>query len=52
MVQRVTTSDKEWQPVVIFYNFLFFSTRERPTTKQPKDNSLNPEEDLGEELLN
>ena len=36
MVQRVTISA----------NFSFFQIREEPTTKDPKENSLNIEEDL------
>ena len=43
--QRVTTSDKEWQRVTISAIF-FFQVREEPTTKHPKENSLNLEEDL------
>ena len=48
--QRVTTSDKEWQRVVqrVTANenewsfWLFFKKkREEPTTKHPKENSLN-----------
>ena len=48
--QRVTTSgttnDNEWQRVTISANFSFFQIREEPTTKHPKENSLNLEEDL------
>ena len=58
--QRVTTNDKEWQRVTrndnewhnerqrvtISANFSFFQIREEPTTKHPKENSLNLEEDL------
>ena len=55
--QRVTASDKKWQRVVqrVTRNenkwpfrlvFLFFQIREEPTTKHPKENSLNFEEDL------
>ena len=58
--QRVTTNDKEWQRVTrndnewhnerqrvtISVNFSFFQIREEPTTKHPKENSLNLEEDL------
>ena len=55
--QRATTNDKEWQRVVqrVTANdyewpfrliFLFFQIREEPTTKHPKENSLNLEEDL------
>ena len=57
VVQRVTTNDKEWQRVVqrVTKNdnewpfrliFLFFQIRKEPTTKHPKENSLNLEEDL------
>ena len=57
VVQRVTTNDKEWQWVVqrVTKNdnewpfrliFLFFQIRKEPTTKHPKENSLNLEEDL------
>ena len=48
--QRMTTSDKEWQWVIISANFLFF--REEPTNRHPKENPLNLEEDLEEDLLN
>ena len=48
MVQRVTTSNKQWQPVVISANFPFLRVREEPTTKHPKENSLNLKEDLEE----
>ena len=41
--QRVTTNDNEWP---LRLTFLFFQIREEPTTKHPKDNSLNLEEDL------
>ena len=48
--QRVTTSgttnDNEWQRVTISANFSFFQIREEATTKHPKENSLNIEEDL------
>ena len=47
-----TTSDNEQQPVVISANFPFLRVREEPTTKHPKENSLNLKEDLEEELLN
>ena len=43
VVQRVTTNDNEWPFRLIF---LFFQIREEPTTKHPKENSLNLEEDL------
>ena len=46
VVQRMTTSDKEWQRVTISANFSFFQIREEPNTKNPKENSLNIEEDL------
>ena len=49
VVQRVTTSDNEWQWVVILANFLFF--REEITNRHPKENPLNLEEDLEEDLL-
>ena len=42
------TSDNVWQQVAIWANFPFFHTREEPTTKHPKGNSLNIEEDLEE----
>ena len=44
--QRMTTSDNDWQWVVISANFLFFFER------HPKDNPLNLEEDFEEDLLN
>ena len=49
--QRVTTSgttsDNECQRVTIPANFsFFFQVKEEPTTKHPKENSLNLEEDL------
>ena len=46
LVQRVTTNGNEWQRVTISANFSFFQTREEPTTKHPKESSLNFEEDL------
>ena len=50
VVQRVITSgsmnDNEWQQVTISANFSFFQIREEATTKHPKENSLNIEEDL------
>ena len=52
MVQLVSRSDNEWQPVVILANFPFFRIREGPSTKHLKENSLNLAEDLEEELLN
>ena len=50
--QRMTTIDNEWQPVVISSIFPFFGIREKPTTKHPKENSLNFEEGLEDRLLN
>ena len=52
--QQVTTSSttndnewyKEWQRVTISANFYFFQIRKEPSTKHPKENSLNIEEDL------
>ena len=41
--QRVTTNENEWQRVTISAKFLFFQIREDPTTKHPKENSLNIE---------
>ena len=49
VVQRMITSDNEWQWVVILANFLFF--REEITNRHPKENPLNLEEDLEEDLL-
>ena len=46
VVQRMTASDNEWQWVTISANFSFFQIRKEPTTKHPKENSLNLEEDL------
>ena len=50
VVQRVITSgstnDNEWQQVTISANFSFFQIREEATTKHPKENSLNIEEEL------
>ena len=43
VVQRVTTNFNEWPFRLIF---LFFQIRGEPTTKHPKENSLNLEEDL------
>ena len=47
----VTANNNEWERVVILINFLFCRMREDITTKHPKVNSLNFEEDLEEELL-
>ena len=44
--QWVTRNDKEWQRVTISANISFFQIREEATTKHPKENSLNIEEDL------
>ena len=46
----MTTSDNEWQWVVTSANFLFL--REEPTNRNPKENPLNLEEGLEEDLLN
>ena len=46
VVQGMTVSDKEWQRVTISANISFFQIREEATTKHPKENSLNIEEDL------
>ena len=43
VVQRVTTNVNEWPFQLIF---LFFQIKEEPTTKHPKENFLNLEEDL------
>ena len=48
VVQRVTTNDKE---CLVRSIFLFFE-REKSTNRHLKENSLNLEEDLGEDLLN
>ena len=48
VVQRVTTNDKE---CLVRSIFLFFE-REKSTNTHLKENSLNLEEDLGEDLLN
>ena len=39
-------NDNEWQQVTISANFSFFQIREEATTKHPKENSLNIEEEL------
>ena len=44
--QQMTTSDNKWQQVTILVNFSFLQIREEATTKHPKENSLNLEEDL------
>ena len=56
-LQRVATNDNEryseWQQAVISANFpFFFPENKRTTTKHPKENSLNYEEDLEAALLN
>ena len=43
---RVTTNDNEWQRGIISAIFFFFQIREEATTKHPKENSLNIEEEL------
>ena len=57
--QQMTTSgakaDNEWQRMtqrVFRLIFSFFRLKEEPTTKHPKQNSLNLEEHLEEGLLN
>ena len=60
--QRVTTNDKEWQRMTTSgttsdnecqrvtipanFSFSFFQIKEEPSTKHPKENFLNLEEDL------
>ena len=46
MTTKGTASDNEWQRVTSLATFSFFQIREEPTTKYPKENSLNFEEDL------
>ena len=51
-----TANVDKWQGVVILANIPFFFSfffwiREEPTTKQPKENSLNLKEDLEKGLL-
>ena len=42
-----TSSDNGWQRVTISANFSFFKkNKKEPTTKHPKENSLNIENDL------
>ena len=48
--QRMTKSDNEWPWVVISANVLF--SREEPTNRHPKENPLNFEKDIEEDLLN
>ena len=42
-----TTSENEWKWTIISVNFW-----EEPTNRHPKENPLNPEEYLEEDLLN
>ena len=51
VIQRMTNSDNEWQWVVILANFLFFF-REESINRHVKENPLNLEEDLEDDLLN
>ena len=44
--RQMTTRDNEWQRVSILASFPFFQIWEEVTTKHPKENSLNIEEDL------
>ena len=44
MVQRMTANG--------YFGYFFFRIREESTTRHPKGNSLNLEEDLEEDLLN
>ena len=47
-----TANVDKWHFVVIVANFpFFFWIREEPATKQPKEDFLNPKEDLEEGLL-
>ena len=53
VVQWVTASDNEWQRMTMsgyFGQFFFF--REDSTSRHPKGNPLNPEENLEEHILN
>ena len=52
MVQQVTMSDNERQRMTTSGHFSSFRIRKEPTTKHPKENSLNLEEDLEERMLN
>ena len=49
VVQRVTTNDNEWLFWLIFF---VFRIREEPSIRHPKENPLNLEEDLEEDLRN
>ena len=44
----VTTSDNDWQRVVISANFPFFWISEKPVTKHPKEDFLHLEEKIEE----
>ena len=52
MTKNGATSDNKWQGVAFSANLSFLRIREEPTTKHPKENSLNREEDFVEGLLN
>ena len=49
MIHRLTSTDIEW---LFRLFFSFFRIRVKPTTEHLKENSLNLEENLEEELLN
>ena len=49
--QQVTTNDNDWQRVSMSANSSFFQIREEPTTKHPKENPLNIEENLWRRLI-
>ena len=51
VLQQVKTGESEWQQVVTLANFRFLRIREEPTTKHPKENTLNTDEDLEKDLL-
>ena len=48
MTTSGTTSDNEWQRVAISANSSVFQIREESTTKDLKENSLNPKEEVEE----
>ena len=48
MTTSGTTSDNEWQRVAISANSSVFRIREESTTKDLKENSLNPKEEVEE----
>ena len=50
VVEQVTSSHIEWQ-IVTKSDKMFFLIREQPTTKHPRENSLNLKEDLEDTLL-